>query len=236
MIQKKTFLACCTVFLFNLALFSQVSEEEIRLLHQLDSAKNSSYIARYFAGLYFETTVRAVNDFENEEEPAKRFIQRMETRFAHFFFKAAEAFNHKMEIPPAWKVYFSDTSLSPVQYQLLGINAHINGDIWKALTTEFSFEELQQNKKAYFQFNKGLAIEYRRFYDRSLQASAKTALLNNLSLGLTRVYGKTMLVKWRKRQMQLALLYFSDREKFEKEVAKVNRKMEQINNLILHSL
>jgi hypothetical protein len=45
-----------------------------------------------------------------------------------------------------------------------------------------------------------------------------------------------MLVKWRKRQMQLALLYFSDREKFEKEVAKVNRKMEQINNLILHSL
>jgi hypothetical protein len=87
LIQKKTFLACCTVFLFNLALFSQVSEEEIRLLHQLDSAKNSGYIARYFAGLYFETTARAVNDFEYEEEHAKRFIQRMETRFAHFFFK-----------------------------------------------------------------------------------------------------------------------------------------------------
>ena len=233
---KKIILAGIAVLLLNLSMYSQVSEEEIRLLHKLDSARNSGYVARYFAALYFNTTVRAVNDFEHDEDAAKKFIQRMETRFAHYFFNAAEAFIQKKEIPPVWKAYFSDTSLSPLQYQLLGINAHINGDIWKALTTEFSFSELQENKKAYFQFNKGLTIEYRRFYDESFRATAKTALLDNLSLGLSRLYGKSMLVKWRKRQMQLALLYFSDRTKFDKEITKVNRKMEHINNLILHNL
>jgi hypothetical protein len=45
-----------------------------------------------------------------------------------------------------------------------------------------------------------------------------------------------MLAKWRKRQMQLAVLYYADKEKFTRKLETLQQKMEHINRLIIKNL
>lgn len=206
------------------------------LLKRLDSIKNSLSVSRYFAALYFNTTSRAVNFYLNSNEPEKKFIQRLETRFAEFFFRSAEAYSHGTAVPYEWKTYFADSSLSPLQYELFGINAHINGDIWQALTTEFSVKEIQENKGSYFSFQKGLIQQYREFYVASRKASSKIRLLHVATAGLDKLFGKMMLTRWRKRQLLLAILYFNNPQKFDTKLRKLHQKMEHINRMILQHL
>ncbi|MEI9810136.1 MAG: hypothetical protein WDO16_20965 [Bacteroidota bacterium] len=57
-------------------------------------------------------------------------------------------------------------------------------------------------------------------------------LLHTFSFGLDELYGKILLKRWRKRQMQLAGLYFTDRSLFEKKRKKLQRKMDHLDQLI----
>lgn len=215
---------------------AQVSEAETALLQKLDSLKNCPSSSRHFADLYFNTTVKAVNYFLNRPRPEKNFIQQFETRFADLFFRSVDAHSRHLDIPREWKAYFTDTALSPLQYKLLGINAHINGDIWQAFTTGFSLKEIEENKTAYFSFQKGLTQQFREFYAESRKASSKIRLLHVATAGLDKLYGRIMLVKWRKRQLQLAILYFTNRKKFDTRLRKLYQKMEHIDQMILHHL
>lgn len=215
---------------------AQLSQGEIVLLQKLDSLKKSPSASRLFAELYFSTTVKAVNCFLNKPKQEKEFIRRFETRFAEFFFRSADASTQQIPIPREWKAYFDDTALSPLQYQLLGINAHINGDIWQALTAEFSLKEIQENKGSYFSFQKGLMQQYREFYAGSWKEGSKIRLLHIMTAGLDKLYGKLMLLRWRKRQLQLAVLYYTNKDKFNKRLGKLHQKMEHINQMILQHL
>lgn len=216
--------------------YTQEKDIEIELLKKLDSISKSSSIARHFASLYFETTVLSIDFFANADPAAKNFIERLENKFAGFFFQSADAYFNKTEIPVVWQSYFRDSTLSPLQYKLLGINAHINGDIWQALTSEFSGEELMKNRNIYLRFQKGLQKQYQRFYDEYVSSNLKTGLLNNTTLGLTKIYGKMMLSRWRKRQLRLAILYHTDKIKFEDALSSLTRKREELNRLILRNL
>lgn len=160
----------------------------------------------------------------------------MEKAFAELFFHSAETFRAGNKIPPEWKSYYADSSLKPIQYQLLGINAHINGDIWKALVNEFSNEEIRAYKKAYHQFGKELTAQYKSFYYLSVNTNPKLHLLDQASLGFAKWYGTWMLKKWRKRQLRMAHLYQTDKKRFDQQSKKLNRKMELINRLILTHL
>lgn len=220
----------------SFSVLAQVSEGETALLHKLDSLKNSPSVSRHFANLYFNITSKAVDFFLNGTEQEKKFIQRLETRFAGFFFRSTEAYAHKATIPDEWKAYFADSSLSPLQYKLLGINAHINGDIWQALTAEFSLKEIQEGRKSYFEFQKGLAAEYRKFYDESFNSSAKIRLLHSATIGMDNMYGRLMMARWRKRQLLLAVLYYTNRDKFIVKLKKLHEKMRHIDRMIVRNL
>ena len=180
-----------------LPLSAQEGREDIVLLQKLDSIKKSQSVARHFAELYFNTTVKAIDHFSNRSKKENDFIQRFETRFAEFFFCSAEAHSRCIPIPREWKTYFADTALSPLQYKLLGINAHINGDIWKVLTVEFSLDEIKENKGSYFSFQKRLKDQYREFYVSSRESSAKIRMLHVATAGLDKLYGKMMLTRWK---------------------------------------
>ncbi|MBK5271642.1 MAG: hypothetical protein JJE22_11585 [Bacteroidia bacterium] len=140
--------------LYSFTCFSQTNDKV--LLQKLDSVNKSTSVASYFASLYLATTQNAIHFFSKYKQPVQQSFQRFENRFADYFFSSAEACYQKEEIPFEWNDYYSNASLSPLQYQLLGINAHINGDIWKALTTEITLQEIRQIKKNYKRFNKGL--------------------------------------------------------------------------------
>lgn len=224
------------IVLVQLIGYTQEKDVEIELLKKLDSISRTSSIARYFASLYFESTVLSINFFANTDPAVKKFIERMENNFAGFFFRSADAHFNKTEIPVVWQSYFMDSTLSPLQYKLLGINAHINGDIWQALTSEFSVKELMENRITYLRFQKGLQKQYQRFYDDHVSSNLKTGLLNNTTLGLTKIYGKMMLARWRKRQLRLAILYHTDKKRFDDALSSLNRKREELNRLILRNL
>lgn len=224
------------IVLVQLIGYTQEKDIEIELLKKLDSISKSSSIARHFASLYFETTILSIDFFANADPAVKNFIGRLENNFAGFFFRSADAHFNKTAIPVVWQSYFRDSTLSPLQYKLLGINAHINGDIWQALTSEFSGKELMENRITYLRFQKGLQKQYQRFYDDYVSSNLKTGLLNNTTLGLTKIYGKMMLARWRKRQLRLAILYHTDKKRFDDALGSLNRKREELNRLILRNL
>jgi len=233
---KKWILPALACGLFAFPVSSQVSEEEILLLKRLDSIQQGNSPAKYFAALYFETTVMAAEFFEYREPGVKKFIQRLECRFAGFFFHSVDAYGRGNPVPAVWKAYYADSLLSIFQYQLLGINAHINGDIWQALTAEFTLEELQEHRKNYLDFQKGLVKIYRRFYESSVNNHPATRMLQSVTLGLDKLYGRMMLAKWRKRQLNLAVLYHTDQARFQKKLDKLHRKMGRLNNMVLRHL
>jgi hypothetical protein len=119
---------------------------------------------------------------------------------------------------------------------LYGINAHINGDIWQALTNEFTLEELQQLKPSYFAYQKGLLKDYDSIYKFAYATSPRLRLFHLLSLGLDKWYGKVLLSRWRKRQMHLAELYFINEDRFRRKLKRVHRKMTRLNDNIRRNI
>jgi hypothetical protein len=212
--------------------YAQHSHEVRNLLHQLDSVKQGGSVARYFAGIYLTTTVHASDYFSLRDSIGQQLMGRMELRFATYFFQAAKAFQNGEPIPEAWRPYFNDTIGGSLRHILYGINAHINGDIWQALTAEFSSQELEQLKPYYFGYFRQLLDEYQFVCRLAVKSSRFLRLLHILSFGADQVYGRVMLKRWRKRQMRLAELYFRDKYRFERERNALQRAISRINRLI----
>jgi hypothetical protein len=236
MISYKKIRGIPVILVFPLFSFSQYSDGSIVLLKKLDSASKAPSISRHFATLYLETTQLALDYFSAADKPVQEFMQRLEQRFADYFFTAAEAFENKQPLPAEWNNYYADTNLTRLQYFLLGANAHINGDIWKALTTEFSLEDIRENKRYYFKYERKLASVYRDMYRVAKDSVIKLKWLHTITLGLDREYGRWMLAKWRKRQMRMAILYYTNKRRFEKKGGGVKDKMNTLDRLIVRSL
>jgi hypothetical protein len=215
---------------------AQATDAEFHLLSRLDSIRKSASVAKHFATIYTETTALAIRFFQYADTAERNFIERLETAFAGYFFRAADADQEGKAAADGWAAYFGDTTLSVLQYGLIGINAHINGDIWQALITTFTPEEIKKHERGYLRFQKILVGQYKDFFDRSVQTHPLTRTLHLVSLGFDKCYGKLMLAKWRKRQLKLALLYFNDPPAFRKQWNKLQQKMKRTNQLILRRL
>lgn len=211
---------------------AQCDSKVVYVLGKLDSIRKSPSVSRHFANIYFETTIGAVDFFSTADTNVQSLIDRMEKKFAEYFFRSVYAHENNGAVPYEWKSYYSDEVAPMLRYILYGINAHINGDIWQALTSEFSLEEIRELKPWYFLYQKGLLKDYGRIYESALAASPKIKLLHTISLGLDKSYGKILLRRWRKRQMMLAELYFTDKPLFEKKLERLHRKMDRLNCLI----
>jgi Family of unknown function (DUF5995) len=211
---------------------AQVTDRSLALLDRLDSVRQSHSVAKHFAGIYFETTKGAVHYFSKSDERVQQLIERLELQFASYFFRAAEAYLRKEILPRAWQAYYEDSSASSLRYILYGINAHINGDIWQALTTAFTAPEIEELKPWYFAYYRELQKEYEIVYSSALAQNKKLRLLHTLTIGLDKAYGKIMLKHWRNRQIRLAVLYYNDRVLFEKRLKKLQRKTGRLNRLI----
>lgn len=225
------------IFILLLMIFvekghAQQVDNTTRLLKELDSISNSASVSRHFANIYFETTVGAVNFFGSADKRVQELIERLELRFAEYFFLSANAHRDGHPIPEVWKAYYADSNATSLRYILHGINAHINGDIWQVLTTEFSANEIKELKSAYLSYQRGLLKNYRTFYAIAFESNMKMRKIHVASLGLDKWYGKLLLARWRKRQMQIAQLFFSDKEKFEKRLKKLKQKKTHIDDLI----
>ena len=202
------------------------------LLFKLDSIAKSPSVSRHFAAIYFETTVGALDFFSHKEERIQQLMERLELKFADYFFQSAIAYRDNDEIANVWKAYYADSASSQLSYLLYGINAHINGDIWQALTTSLTVEEMEEIKPHYFSYQRQLLKDYANYYSDALETNKRIKAFHAASFGFDRWYGRILLKRWRKRQMKLAEIYFKNPALFEKKRAAIQRKMDHLNELI----
>ncbi len=217
------------------SLTAQENDPDLRLAMQLDSMAATADLHRHFAKIYTTTVLQSMQHYQRATENELYFIRRFEHLFAGYFIRAAASRGQEPGTE-AWQAYFHDSTLSPLQYQLLGINAHINADLSVTLTTGFSLEELKMHKKTLLRFQAGLRKQFMLFYEENWRTSHLTRLLHQLTFGLARPYGAVKMYQWRKRQYKLAVLHITQPGKEARLKRKTARHKERIDRLILRYL
>lgn len=186
------------------------------------SATNSP--SRHFAGLYHNAIEITNNHASAQPDSVKNFIFGFEARFAPAFFTSYQSLvTHTPQIY-CWQPYYADTTLNDLQYKFIGMTAHINGDMWVALKDACSYDTLKKYRQPLLKFQKALNVLFDSMYVTSAQYP-KLKRLHFLTLGLDRIIGKKIILHWRKKQVQMALLYYSN-------PAKCARKNKRLKNVI----
>ena len=216
--------------------FSQQYLISSTLVARLDSVTASAGIASHFAELYLQTTIAADLYIQTLPPAEGQLMKRLEQNFAEYFFRAIAASNTGNEIPGEWKNYFSGTDLSPLQLKLMGANAHINGDIWQALTSSFSLAAIKRLQLFYKSYNKTINKVYNDLFESAIESDKRLQNLHSITFGFDKVYGKMLVQKWRNRQLKLALLNFEHQRKFERLKKRVDSKRERIDKMIMRWL
>ncbi|MGC4104339.1 DUF5995 family protein [Ferruginibacter sp.] len=202
------------------------------LLDTLEQMSAGNSPARHFARLYHRA-IEATNVYaKTQSEEIRQFIFGFEASFAPGFFQSERNFVGGKPQLPCWQAYYSDTGLNTLQYQFMGMNAHINGDMWLALKERHSYDSIKKYRGSLIRFQRALNV----FFDSMYTASAgykKIRMLHTLSLGTDRIVGKKIILHWRKRQVRMALLYYSDPEKCRRKQRRLENKMDRWNRFAL---
>jgi hypothetical protein len=92
-----------------------------------------------FARLYRQVTEGVNAELAHQAFQDDRFLERLDVVFAGLFFSALDAFDaDRANAPSAWMPLFEQRSrrgITPLQFALAGMNAHINRDLPVALVT-----------------------------------------------------------------------------------------------------
>lgn len=98
-----------------------------------------------FAKLYHVITQRVGDMADNGEFTSSEFLVRLDLEFAERFFQALRRYAADIHTAPGvWRVLFdnrSDPNVPPVNFAVLGVNAHINYDLAHALIATWRHEE-----------------------------------------------------------------------------------------------
>jgi hypothetical protein len=220
--------------LFAREAHSQYMSYPFYQLYQLDSIGQSPSIGRHFGELYFYFLGLVEKRLENADTSTQKLVRHFETVFAQFYIDACMAYQKNELIAlPAWRAYFNDSTLSGVQYNLLGTNAHLNGGLSEAIAGSYTPAQWKNLKKKYVLFNKCLNTTFRRVYGESMAGSKPAKALSIITFGLTRVAGNLYLYKWRRRQMRLTGYYYIGSPKYKILLARINRKKAGIDKLVI---
>lgn len=230
------FILCC-LLLWMIQSSSQTKNYAFYQLYQLDSIGKTPSITRHFGSLYFDFLQLVEAQLEKADTSTKRLVRHFEMVFAQFYIDACMAYRDHQPIPlPAWRAYFTDSSLQPAQYKLLGANAHLNGGLAEAIAGSYTLQEWGQLKNKYVLFNTCLNETYKWVYRETISTIKKAKTFSVLTLGLDKTLGRYYLYKWRKRQMRLSEYFFAGSEKYKRLLNRINRKKERIDRLVISHL
>ena len=212
---------------------AQKVQYPFKQLYQLDSIGSTGSISKYFGRLYFTFLGSIEHQLSSADSTTINLVRHFEAVFAQFYIDACTDYYNKKAISiHDWEAYFSDSTLQPVQYILLGTNAHLNGRLWHAFAESFTLEQMQSLKKEFVIFKKTLNRTYRKVYKMALNETKNVSTLHSLTLGADKLLGYYYLYRWRRREMELARLYLSGDPAFEPLLTRVNREREKINKYI----
>ena len=215
--------------------YNQAATTENNFLLKVDSIAHSTGIARHFSDVYRKSMMNIALRIQGMNSNSKRFIEKFEISFADYFLKACFADRSgKLSSWSEWNCYFSNPAAEPWQLVLLGVNTHINADLWRSLVDNFSEKEIRQNKKKLLSSQSSIDEVYYRFFETLLDQSNFFRWMNSFTKGLPKLMGERLVYKWRKRNVNLAILYYHDQERFNKKLNLINRKKQNIDKKILN--
>jgi hypothetical protein len=188
------------------------------LLYDLEALSRDNSISRYFAQLYYETTRSIGQQLRYADQQTVELTLRFQQRFAAYFLECRD---HAHPGSAEWGSYYSTTALQPVQYALLGINAHINGDMWQALVDCFNEKELEDYERRLLDFQQAIRKVYTSFYRCATEENMMFRGLHIITAGLSKKAGEYYLYHCRLQQVKLALLYYRDRARFRKKLSRL---------------
>lgn len=189
-------------------------------LDSLLSIEKANTISKHFAGLYRQTVLITNEYAKTKDQFANNFILKLDDAFIPIFFQAHEAFKNGKEIPANWKTYYQSNSLNSLQYQFLGMNAHINGDLHLALIQQFGYDSIKAHKKDLMSFQTVLNQIVDSVYEQT-KAYPELKIFHDLTLGTNRIMAREMVRHWRRRQINLALLYYHKPKKYQRRLQHV---------------
>jgi len=224
------------IILFSAKSFSQQQLLPAGLTAKLDSVRMSTGSEAHFGELYLKTTIAADAYIESLPGEGRILMKKLEQNFAEYFFHAIDANYNGAIIPEEWKNYFNGKELSALQLKLMGANAHINGDIWQAMTSSFSLEEIKMLKPFYKDYNKSIAKIFDDLFESAIEFDKRLRNLHSMTLGLDKVYGRMMLRKWRNRQLKLAIYSFYQPGKFKRLKKRTESRRKKLDNIIMKRL
>lgn len=200
----------------------------------IDSIAHTNTIPGYFCKVYNKSMQNITSQIQYMNSGTRAFIQKFEIGFAGYFLIPYYAnTNGDALIGSVWKCYYSNGNAKQWQYVLLGVNAHINGDFWHVLVDNFSEREIRFYKKDILATQPSIVKVYDDVFDTIKSQSSYLRFINFLTFGSVKKFGERTFFKWRKRAVNLAIMYYHDPEKFKRRLAIVNRKKENIDRQIL---
>lgn len=216
------------VFTVVFALFFFHSKAQPRyndgILDTLEKIAASNNQSAHFARLY-HNAIEKTNEYARDQSGnVQQFIFGFETAFSQRFIKANGHFvNHEPQ-DFSWQYYYSDTAMSELQYQFIGMNAHINGDMWQALKEKYGYDTLKKYRKPLIRFQRALNVFFDSIYSTTATYK-KIGRLHQYTLGLDKVVGRKMVLNWRKRQVKLAMLFYSKPRKCARKWRQLQKNM-----------
>jgi hypothetical protein len=229
-LRSRLFMVC---LIFSAELRAQDSSFAFIQLYELDSIGHSASIGKYFGSLYFDFLKQIEKELDHSDTATKRLVRNFEINFAQFYIDACTSYccNKNIEYP-AWQAYFRDSSLKPIQYKLLGANAHLNGQLAEAIASSYTPEEWKWIKSKYLIFNVCLTQTYRNLHKEAVHTNRHARWLHYISLGLDKPIGQYHLYKWRKRQMRLTEYYYQKSPKYDRLLRKINKRKKHIDWMV----
>ena len=203
-------------FLIIFYLFVSIANAQLRynneILDTLEQIAATNTNSSHFAKLY-HNAIEKTNDYaRNEPENVKQFIFGFERSFSQRFIKASKNYIQHQAQEFSWQFYYADTTLNELQYQFIGMNAHINGDMWQALKDKYCYDTLKKYKNPLLKFQSALDKVFDSMYSTA-GAYKKIKRLHFYSMGLDKPVGRFMVLNWRKRQVKMAMLFYTDPKK-----------------------
>jgi len=203
-------------------------------IQRVDSIAKAESAAKYFAGIYCKTMQNIENKIETMNESTQNFIRKFETNFANYFLNASyDHRDNKLAVASEWNCLFLYPDLQPWQLILLGVNAHTNIDMWQALVNNFTEKEIRQHKKQFLSVQTAIAKVYRPFFEEVMDQSGYLKFVNSFTKGFAKIVGERLVYKWRRRNVNLSILYYHNPEKFKRKLAIVDRKKQRIDKIII---
>ncbi len=209
-----------------------VSQNDHRsVIDSLDKIIIQNDITNPFASIYREMAVKLDQYANMQDDHTKAFLRVFDQQFASLFFKSRDQNLNNHDLLH-WQTFYRNKDLNDLQRMALGMNAHINGDLWMALTKAHPYDSIQKYSKAVLNFQYAFNSLFDSLYTNN-KLSSRARFLHTISLGMDKKLMKRAVYRWRKKQVKLALMYYKNERSMDRSLKRLQRKMKGFDHFVL---